>query len=281
MKKIFLSLFATAAIFSAKAQWSSSGTHIHNTNSGFVGLGTTNPLSLLHVNGSSTVEARTWTGASHNSSTVPSLLIGKLDDPQLVPALQIATYDFSGQVWAYFQGIRWAQHFKFQRSSPNGTKDMIQLGGSEGGDNYMNVFAGDGTIRVALNSVNACYFRGKLAIGTDNPGSYMLAVNGDAIFTKIKVKAYGTNWPDYVFSSNYRLPSLKEVETFIQKNHHLPGVPSAQEVKNNGIDVTDNQAVLLKKIEELTLYVIELNKRNEQQDAEIKDLRSRLSANNN
>ena len=103
---------------------------------------------------------------------------------------------------------------------------------------------------------------GKVGIGTTTPQA-TLAVNGD-IFAK-KIKVTQTGWPDYVFHSNYQLRSLSEVHEYIQQYHHLPEVPSAQEIEKNGLDVGDNQATLLKKIEELTLYVIEQNKKLEEQ----------------
>lgn len=116
-----------------------------------------------------------------------------------------------------------------------------------------------------------------VGIGTSDTKGYRLAVNGNAVFTKIKVREYA-NWPDYVFEDGYNLPSLSEVEKFIQKNKHLPEVPSAKEVKENGIDVGDNQALLLRKIEELTLYMIEQNKRLEKQDRIIEEQQKRIEA---
>lgn len=101
---------------------------------------------------------------------------------------------------------------------------------------------------------------GNVGVGTIDTKGYKLAVNGDAIFTKIKVRQYG-NWPDYVFDNDYKVPTLAEVEAFIKQNKHLPEVPSARVVEEKGLDLGDNQAVLLKKIEELTLYIIEQNKR--------------------
>jgi hypothetical protein len=99
---------------------------------------------------------------------------------------------------------------------------------------------------------------GEVGIGTTSPQA-KLAVNGD-IFAK-KIKVTSTGWPDYVFHANYRLRPLREVEQYIKKYHHLPEVISAEEVGKNGVDIGDTQASLLKKIEELTLYVIDLNKR--------------------
>lgn len=69
----------------------------------------------------------------------------------------------------------------------------------------------------------------------------------------------GNHFPDYVFDPGYELPSLKTLEAYIKQHHHLPEVPSEADVKKDGINLADNQVVLLKKIEELTLYVIEQN----------------------
>ena len=77
---------------------------------------------------------------------------------------------------------------------------------------------------------------------------------------KVNVSAGNIFWPDYVFSSDYQLMPLHEVEQFVKENRHLPEVPSEKELKENGLDVVEMDALLLKKIEELTLYVIELEK---------------------
>lgn len=101
---------------------------------------------------------------------------------------------------------------------------------------------------------------GQLCIGTTISNGYQLAVNGSAIFTKVVVKPYAT-WPDYVFDSTYCLTPLAAVEKYIRDHHHLSDIPSTDSVAKNGIDVSANQAALLKKIEELTLYIIEQNKK--------------------
>jgi hypothetical protein len=98
---------------------------------------------------------------------------------------------------------------------------------------------------------------GNVGIGTNAPNA-KLAVNGDVAAKKIKVTQ--TGWPDYVFQTGYQLPSLVELEKYIQLHHHLPEVVSADEVEKNGLDLGNNQAALLQKIEELTLYAIEQNK---------------------
>jgi len=69
--------------------------------------------------------------------------------------------------------------------------------------------------------------------------------------------------PDYVFERNYKLPTLEEIKFYIDRNKHLPEVPSASEMEKNGIPLGEMNMLLLKKVEELTLYVIEQNKNNQ------------------
>lgn len=102
------------------------------------------------------------------------------------------------------------------------------------------------------------FFAGKVGIKTETPGDYDLAVNGKIRSQEIKVETSG--WADYVFEKDYKLPTLAETEKFIQKNGHLPDVPKASEVESNGISLGEMNKVLLKKIEELTLHLIEKDK---------------------
>lgn len=104
---------------------------------------------------------------------------------------------------------------------------------------------------------------------TAAPSGYKLYVQSGIITEKVKVKLIASGWPDYVFAKDYQLLSLKETEDFIKINSHLPGVPSAADVKKEGIDLGESNAVLLKKIEELTLYMIEADK-------EIKNLQQKV-----
>lgn len=89
--------------------------------------------------------------------------------------------------------------------------------------------------------------------------NYTLAVAGSIGAAKVEVKS--GLWPDYVFANNYKLKTLKEVESFIVTNNHLPDVPCAKTVKENGIDLGAMDAILLQKIEELTLYMIAQDKK--------------------
>lgn len=116
---------------------------------------------------------------------------------------------------------------------------------------------------------------GNVGIGTTNDHSgYKLSVYGNVLAQKIRITQ--TGWPDYVFHPGYKLPSLNDVDAYIKQNCHLPDVPSAAEVEKDGLDLGDNQATLLKKIEELTLYLIEQNKKNEELSKQLTDQSRKL-----
>jgi hypothetical protein len=112
-----------------------------------------------------------------------------------------------------------------------------------------------------------------VGIGTPAPpvgGNVILSVNGHIVAKKLIVQA--NEWSDYVFEEGYKLRTLAQVEDYIKVNKHLPDVPSAKEVASEGISVGDNQALLLRKIEELTLYMIDQQKKIEMQEKRIRDL---------
>ncbi|MGN7787286.1 hypothetical protein ACTJIJ_22320 [Niabella sp. 22666] len=109
------------------------------------------------------------------------------------------------------------------------------------------------------------------------PEGYKLAVSGKIITEELKVKSPATTWPDYVFEFNYKKMPLPELEQFITKNKHLPEIPSAQQVEKEGIELGTNQAALLKKIEELTLYIIDQNKELKKQNEKISQLEDKLA----
>ena len=105
---------------------------------------------------------------------------------------------------------------------------------------------------------------GNVGIGTTNPGSWKLAVNGKIRAKEVKVE---TGWSDFVFYDDYELPTLEEVEMHIEEKGHLKDIPSEKEVEENGILLGEMNSKLLQKIEELTLYTI-------QQQKEIEELKS-------
>jgi hypothetical protein len=120
-----------------------------------------------------------------------------------------------------------------------------------------------------LAPANGLLVQGQVGIGTSTvPSAYMLAVNGTAIATEFKVRVYA-DW-DRVFASDYNLLSITELKKFLTVYHHLPDVQSAEQMQNdNGVNVGDMQMKLLRKVEELTLYII-------QQDKRIEDLETKF-----
>lgn len=112
---------------------------------------------------------------------------------------------------------------------------------------------------------------GNVAIGTINPSGYKLAVSGNVIAEAVTVKL-ATNWPDYVFKQDYKLPTLTDIRKQIKQNGHLPGIPSAKDIQDNGINLGELNAKLLEKIEELTLHLIDQDKRLQRQEELIKGL---------
>ena len=112
-----------------------------------------------------------------------------------------------------------------------------------------------------------------MGIGTTSPQS-KLAVNGK--ITAIDVEVTSAGWPDFVFSPGYNLKPLPEVEKYIMTNGHLPELPSAEQVKAKGIALGENQALLLQKIEELTLYMIAMDKMVAELNKENQALKARV-----
>ncbi len=106
--------------------------------------------------------------------------------------------------------------------------------------------------------------QGAVGIGVTSaatlPAGYLLAVDGKIISEELKVQLSG-NWPDYVFQDNYQLKSFDHLRSFIKENKHLPNIPPAAQVEKNGIEVGDMQKRMMEKIEELTLYILELEQR--------------------
>jgi hypothetical protein len=160
--------------------------------------------------------------------------------------------------------------------SSTGFQGMAYIGSMIQGDATVNSSA---SLIFATSNGSAVYTRmvlnkdGNLGIGINNPAE-KLSVNGKIRAQEIKVET--TNWPDYVFAKDYQLPSLKETEQHIKDKGHLPGIPSAAEVKANGVDLGEMNAKLLKKIEELTLHLIEQEKKNEAQAQTVQKMEKRL-----
>jgi hypothetical protein len=96
--------------------------------------------------------------------------------------------------------------------------------------------------------------------GVFNPASFneLLKLNDQGMLYVRGIKVRADNFPDYVFDKNYELLSLDSLKAYIVREKHLPDIPAANEVEKNGLDIGENQKLLLKKIEELTLYILTL-----------------------
>jgi hypothetical protein len=241
MKKTLL--FLTFIIFStiiarAQSQWTSSGTNIYNNNSGNVGIGTTNPSAILSVKGSA-LPTPQWSGYT-SSMQVGELII---QDYNVIPQVGIMQnvywdgsankYILNGYASQMYMGANGAISFSVYNSGTSGSP-----------------VSGTGIAMTIANN-------GNVGIGTPSPDT-KLAVNGTIHSRSVLIDLNG--WSDYVFKKNYRLPSLSEVKTYIDQNQHLPEIPSEQEMVKKGLDVSEMNKLLMKKVEELTLYLIEKDK---------------------
>lgn len=220
---------------------------------GNVGIGATEPRAKLDVAGNMLLQS-----ALNNSSLRPSL----------------STQPLSGEIRSYSQLGYSGDDGLLRLSAGAGTTPAIMSyidisSYSTIPDMDQNIVfgtAGEEKMRIHKN--------GNIGIGTANPNE-KLAVNGKIRAREIKVEA--TNWPDYVFEEDYQIGKLQELESYIKVNKHLPDMPSAKEVSANGVELGEMNKLLLKKIEELTLHLIEKDKQLNIQSNKISGMETKLT----
>lgn len=143
----------------------------------------------------------------------------------------------------------------------NGTRATFRIGEGTGTNSIKGMYldmTGNGS-----TYTNALFLAedGRVGIGTDEPSpDAQLSVKGKVLATSFRVRPFNDWFPDFVFESNYQLRSLGEVEAYIASNGHLPEIPSACEVEEQGVDLFEMNRLLLLKVEEMTLYMIQLEK---------------------
>jgi hypothetical protein len=193
-----------------------------------------------------------WSALSANTAGTKNLAIGAY-------ALNASTTGFNTVGIGYEAG---------RNNNGNGN---IFIGNSAGreelGNNTLYIANSPTTTPLIYGDFSAKYVTigdvtpAQRAQGVAASGGYNLLVKGGILTEKVKVALATTgDWADYVFEPTYQLLPLANVEEFIKTNKHLPNVPSAEEMVTNGLDVAATNKMLMEKIEELTLYVIDLNK---------------------
>ncbi|MBL0057529.1 MAG: hypothetical protein IPP31_15455 [Chitinophagaceae bacterium] len=281
-------------LHSLDKHWDRNGNNIFTTNNGNVGIGTNSPADKLTINATdpviSLMNAGTQKGSlkaegnhlklgTPNTNATGNLVLNTkgIDRMTLMAdgnfgmgiSSPVSRFQIVGGYTASLAshgflmlGAETSTNLVFDNNDimvrNNGAASNLYLQNAGG-----NVYIGDATnfssshrLGVDGNTV----ITGNLRVGTTlTPSGYKLAVDGKAICTELMVRLV-PNWPDYVFEQKYRLPRLDEVEAFISKNNHLPGIPSAKSIETNGLNVGEMQKMQMEKIEELTLYLIELKK---------------------
>ena len=253
--------------------WDTDGINIYNNNSGNIGIGTTTPLTKLtiqtpintlgwtHIGGADSIIVNEGIGgvsASIGTATNHAFRInaGGLGRVHVYPTGDVVVGSNATGSFGKFTVETLNNSYGISHLGENGNILATRMGGTSAG---IGTFSNT-NMRIFANGVSAIFVAqatANVGIGTDNP-TYKLSVNGNIRSKEVVVE---TGWADYVFNDDYRLTPLNELEKFIRLNNHLPNIPSAADIDKNGLQLGDTQKRMMEKIEELTLYVIEANKK--------------------
>jgi hypothetical protein len=251
------------------------------TAAGNVGIGTNSPARLLHVNGTMRLAdggALEWggTGAAISGTSTSNALLFSTGSTERMRVSDLGYVGIGTTSPSADLHIRRGSGTVYLRMDTADAANLIQF--QRGQTVYNSIaspWAVPGDFAIFDNVGNAVRFyiatNGNVGIGTTSP-TQRLAVNGTVKAKEVIVEA--TGWSDYVFAKDYRLAPLSEIEQHIQKNGHLPDVPSAADVAARGVDVGEMQKILLQKIEELTLHVIRFEKENSSLRADVTTLKA-------
>jgi len=218
---------------------------------GNVGIGTTEPEAILEVYGG-------------HATAKEKIKIGNLHiGPNLGPAANYTRWYLGYNMYwnGTWSGGKWVGTDEHRSIFINDNTTLRFIIGMPQGQTQWDHYTLENYTKFSINKLGNGYFAGNVGIGTDDPGSYRLAVNGHIRTKEITVES---DWSDFVFEDNYQLMPLDKLEKHIKEEKSLPGIPKEKEVTENGVNLGEMQAKLLEKVEELTLYVIDLKKENEE-----------------
>jgi hypothetical protein len=238
-------------------------------NGGNVGIGTADPTSLLTLNRSGTGAQTSAITLQSNATNVGSFGwtaggMGYLD----IRALYDNNHIILSPSGNGYVGIGTVSPTSLLTLNKNGTgaqtsaltiqsnnTNVASIGWTAAGMGFVDIRALYDNNHIILTPSGT----GNVGIGTTSPDA-KLTVKGDVHTREVRVDMTGAVGPDYVFEKNYDLLSLTELETYINQNKHLPEVPSAKEMEKDGLNLKEMNLILLKKVEELTLHLIEMKK---------------------
>lgn len=209
-----------------------------------------NGLLTLYANGNSHLGQNVQIGYGNNSAIQDVNTSLNINSPSL-DGIKISTYNNA------------AKSFYINNSNLSKPAFLITGEGKTEINTYSSnkAFVVSGLTNNVFKQVFTVAGTGNTCIGCDNPGSFMLAVEGKIGAREIKVTLQNP-WPDYVFEKDYKLEDLSVIEKFVANNKHLPNVPSANELSKDvyGLDIAKMQGIQMEKIEELYLYMFEMKK---------------------
>jgi len=251
MKKLLCSLAILVISAPVFAQWTTSGNNTLHTNSGNVGIGTNNPQGKLHIDVPLDNSVSAITIGNGNTT-------GNLNVP-----IGAATggYNIDFKTWRDVVPDQIGARIRAERIN-NYQQNNALIQGMD-----LVFFTSPGGEHNQLIEKMRVDRYGNVGIGTSSPDA-KLSVKGTIHTQEVKVDMIG--WADYVFKPSYKLPSLNKVKTYIDRNKHLPDMPSEAEVTKDGVNLGAMNRLLLKKVEELTIYLINLKEEND-------NFRSRLN----